>query len=166
MDSRKSDLIAAAAFLAGAAAMAYESFSEVYQASGAGVAHDAVFYPRIVLAAIVLLALLLAASALSRGRGTRESRKPAPQADAVAAPFGWKPVVAIVVATAVYAALMPTAGYLVSTLMFVAMVPPLLGFRRWKALALTVLLFPLASWLLFTRVIAIPLPAGVLSFLG
>ena len=166
MASQKSDLIAATAFLGGAAVMVYESFSDVYQTSGAGVAQNAVFYPRIVLAAIALLALLLAASALTRGRQPSKAQASATLADEGAAAFGWKPVIAIVMSTTIYAALMPFAGFLVSTLLFVAVAPLLLGFRRWKVLALMIALFPLGSWLLFTRMIHIPLPASTLSILG
>ncbi len=157
MDSRKTDLIAAAAFLATAAVMIRESFDEIYQASGVGVAQDAVFYPRIVLGAIVALALMLALQAWLGAR---------PPSQAEDAPFRWRPVIAIIASTASYAALIPLAGYLMSTLLFVAVVPVLLGFRHWRAWALTVVLFPLGSWLLFTRVIKIPLPTGTFSFLG
>jgi putative tricarboxylic transport membrane protein len=148
MRRRTVDLIAATAFLAGVAVMTWESYADTYLETGQGVAHDAVFYPRILLGVIALLAIMLGVSALARHSS----------ADAPIAAMRWRVAAALVVATSLYVVMMPLFGFLATTIVFVAVVPVLLGFRRWIMLAIVIALFPLVSWWLFVSFIGIPLP--------
>jgi hypothetical protein len=163
------DLLGAGAFLAGAAAMGWESFSDVYRGTDVGVAHNAVFYPRIVLTITAVLALVLAGRAL-----LARARLPGPNTVAArrldVTPEGpalsWRPVCWLIGASIAYVASMQVLGYVAATTAFTAVTPALLGFRRWKTLALVALLYPLGTWLLFAQVIRIPLPVAGLPGLG
>ncbi len=163
------DLLGAGAFLAGAAAMGWESFSDAYRGTGVGVAHNAVFYPRIVLAITAALALVLAGRALlARARllrlrtGTGRMTEVAPRERSLR----WRAVWWMIGASIAYVASMPVLGYVAATTAFIVIVPALLGFRRWKVLALVALLYPMGTWVLFAWLIRIPLPAAGLPGLG
>ncbi len=148
------DLTAVAAFLALAVLMATESCSDVYRSTSAGVAHDPVFYPRIVIAAIVLLSLAIGVRALLAWRG----------ADAAGgrgdARYGWRLAAGLAIACCGYVALMPVTGFLVATLAFSLVAPVVLGLRDRRAALLVAVGFPAAAWVLFAWVIRIPLPEG------
>lgn len=162
MRPHASDLLAAVGFLAGAGVMISESFSEDYRSTGVGVAHDAVFYPRIVLALIVVLALLLAVRAIRAGVSAQHATRDDAGTHPVSA--RWLPATGMIMAAVGYAVLLQGIGYIAATFVFVAVTPILLGFRQWAPMIITTLLFPLASWFLFAKVIGIPLPSG--SWLG
>ncbi len=151
MRARTRDLITAAAFLVAAVAMARESMSELYSPVGASIANDPVFYPRILLAVIAILAGTLFVSAW------RTRQEPVRTAS-----LHWRAAGTMMVAATLYVAAMPWLGFVASTAVFLAIAPVLMGFRRWVALALVAVVMPLVCWLVFVRLIRIPLPAATL----
>ncbi|MCL4748105.1 MAG: tripartite tricarboxylate transporter TctB family protein, partial [Burkholderiaceae bacterium] len=100
MGTRSQDLISAAVFLAAAAAMAWESSSELYSQAGASIAHDPVFYPRILLVAVAILAVSLIVSAL------RRKYEPVPIVS-----LRWRAAGTLMVAATLYVAAMPWLGF-------------------------------------------------------
>ena len=155
MRQRTPDLIAATAFLAGVAVLTWESQAEVYLESGQSLAHNAVFYPRILLGLTALLASMLFVAALSR-RGVRVR--------AGATSYGR--VAALAGVVSLYVIAMPLLGFLASTIAFLAIAPVMLGFRGWVTIALVAALFPLVSWWLFVSFLKIPLPGATMLWAG
>ncbi|MGE0313164.1 MAG: tripartite tricarboxylate transporter TctB family protein [Lautropia sp.] len=158
------ELTAAAAFLAFAATMAVESCSDAYRSTGAGVAHDAVFYPRLVIAAIATLSLLIGARALM---ALLHPAAPGAQAPGTPAPgrWAWRPAIGLVLACCGYVGLMQVAGFAIATAGFALVAPAVLGLRDLRVAALVAVLFPAGAWVLFAWVIRIPLPGGSLPWL-
>lgn len=69
-------------------------------------------------------------------------------------------------ALAVYAVLLEPLGYIPSTI-FIAMVTlRILGVMSWKVIILTSAVLSVSVYYLFTQLLGVELPAGVLSFLG
>jgi len=80
---------------------------------------------------------------------------------------GWPSVTAAALAAllCVYGYTLPLAGYLVGTLLFIGTGAYLLGERSWRLLLGLSTGVSLVVYLLFTQVLDIPLPAGLLEFM-
>ncbi|MEX0731160.1 MAG: tripartite tricarboxylate transporter TctB family protein [Aquisalimonadaceae bacterium] len=145
------DILSALVIVAAIAVMAWQSHIATFFSSGPGLAHDPVFYPRVVLAVAALLATAVIVQSV---RGLRQSE----QAD----PVRWGVLGGVIAATGVYVGLLVPFGYIVATAVFLVPSALVLGYRRWLPLLLVTIIFPLASWYVFVRIIGIPLPTGEL----
>jgi len=65
----------------------------------------------------------------------------------------------------VYGYTLPLAGYLVGTILFIGITAYLLGERSWRLLIGLSAGVSVGIYLLFTQVLDIPLPAGLLEFM-
>ncbi|MCL2896939.1 tripartite tricarboxylate transporter TctB family protein [Brenneria tiliae] len=105
------------------------------------------FFPGLLCIAMLLCALLL----LLEGRKKSAARRPA--ADSL------KPVLAAVAVIALYFLAFEPLGYLLDTLLFLAITMGWCHSKRLPAM-LAALLFSVASWYLFKYALNVPLPAG------
>lgn len=123
------------------------TFGEVSAFARQSAGRGPYFFPRIVLIALVFAECFLLWSVFARGE-TAEAR-----------PVGWK-FAGLVLATAAYCALIPWAGFLISSVLYGLAVPILLGRRDVLLLAVVSLVYSVALWMLFERVFLIILPAS------
>ena len=116
------------------------------------------FYPRVVLAALLGLSVLLLASGLRAGR-------PAGRADLGSWVAHHRLVLASFALFALYAFAMPRLGYLLSTTLFTAAMQWLLGRRGVRGLpgvAAVAVGTALVTWIVFERYLYVLLPRGLL----
>jgi len=66
----------------------------------------------------------------------------------------------------VYTALMNPIGYVLPTVLLAAVVLRITGVTSWKVVGLISVGLSVGSYVLFSRILGIDLPAGVLSFIG
>lgn len=112
------------------------------------------FFPLLVGITIIVLSLIL----LFRGW---LGRGEAPQ------PFGrWQKPVVMLAALFVYAVLLEPLGYIPSTIFIAAVTLRILGVMSLKLITLSSVVLSVFVYFLFTRLLGVELPAGVLSFLG
>ena len=111
------------------------------------------FFPLLVGVAIVALSLVL----LFRGW---MGRGPA------AKPFGrWQKPVVMLAALVVYAVLLEPLGYILSTIFIAAVTLRILGVDSLKLIAVSSVVLSVSVYFLFTRLLGVELPAGILLFL-
>lgn len=116
------------------------------------------FFPFIGGCLLIGLALVLLVQSLRRrDETTRES------GDATGTLR--KPVI-LIASLSVYTALIGPLGYVLPTIILVAVVLRVLGVTSWKILTLASLGMSVGAYVLFGRILGIDLPAGVLPFLG
>ena len=123
------------------------TFGEVSAFARQSAGRGPFFFPRIVLIALLVAECFLLWSAFSPP-GEDERR-----------PVSWK-FALLILATAAYCALIPVAGFLISSAVYGFAVPVLLGRRDVILLAVVSLVYSIALWLLFERVFLIILPAS------
>jgi len=112
------------------------------------------FFPFLVGSGIIALSLIL----LVRGWMGRTA---APKA------YGnWKRPILMVACLAVYSIVLDPLGYILSTIFIAAVTFRILGVPSWKVIGAGSLVLSVSVYLLFTRLLGVELPAGVLSFLG
>jgi len=115
---------------------------------------DPSFFPWIITACLLLLSVILLVQGLAApGKGS---------GDAVGAPPLRAPVV-FLVAFAAYVAVLPYAGFLLTSVPFFALLMALYGERRWGVIAAASLTVPVVLVLVFRHVFQVPLPKGVLA---
>ena len=151
MRRRLLDLLSAVAFLLAIGVMAWQSHVATFFPAGPGLAHDPVFYPRVLLAVAALLATVLLVQSLLRLREPERAQ-----------PLRWRILLGMILATSGYVLLLPVLGYALASGLFVLTASLVLGYRRWLPVSVVVVLFPLVSWYVFVAVMGIPLPAGEL----
>jgi putative tricarboxylic transport membrane protein len=111
------------------------------------------------------VALLVSAGLLwLESRLTRSKPQAAPSGDAVAGATHWRAVLGVVAWTAVYFAVFERLGYAVATSVYLLALMAYFNPGRWRANALTAVLFSLGSYLAFTRLFGATLAAGTLPF--
>ena len=133
------------AFLLGAAALWWESTSEKYAFTGTGTVKNAVFYPRILLIGVFILATVVVVRGLVR-RG-----EPVERSD-------WLTLAGMVVVTSAYTLLLPQIGFLFSSVLFVAVLPVLLGYRHLFVVLPLAVIFPSLTWYIFWITLKMSLP--------
>lgn len=72
----------------------------------------------------------------------------------------------LIVSMSLYTAVLGFLGYILPTLILVAVILRVTGVTSWKILGLASLGLSVGAYLLFGRILGIDLPAGVLPFLG
>jgi len=75
-----------------------------------------------------------------------------------------KPVI-LIVGLSVYTAALSSLGYVLPTIILVAVILRVLGVTAWKVLVLASLGLSVGAYVLFGRILGIDLPTGVLPFL-
>ena len=94
---------------------------------------------------------------LGRGKSSQQPREA----------FGkLRPPVILIVSMSVYTAVLEFLGYVLPTIVLVAVILRVLGVKSWKILGLAGLGLSVGTYVLFGRILGIDLPAGVLPFLG
>lgn len=131
----------------------------------------AAFFPRLLAIFLALLALLLVVGGLvPRGGAAPQGKRPAlaggeglgedaPTGEEISHTF----LLGTMGLSTLYVILLPLAGYLILTPLFLLAVIRFLGKRSWIQNVATALLLTAALYLLFARVLGVPLPAGILS---
>jgi putative tricarboxylic transport membrane protein len=112
------------------------------------------FFPFWVGFGIIALSLVLLVQGW-RGRGK------APKA------YGnWQRPLIMVAGLAVYSVVLDPLGYILSTLFIAAITLRILGVLSWKMIGVSSLVLSVSVYFIFTRLLGVELPAGILSFLG
>jgi putative tricarboxylic transport membrane protein len=112
------------------------------------------FFPFLVGFGIIALSLILLMQGWL-GRGT------APKA------YGrWQRPLIMVAGLAVYSVILDPLGYVLSTIFIAALTLRILGVVSWRVIGTSSLVLSVSVYFLFTRLLGVELPAGVLSFLG
>jgi putative tricarboxylic transport membrane protein len=112
------------------------------------------FFPFLVGFGIIALSLIL----LFQGwRGQSKAPK---------AYGNWQRPLIMVASLAVYSAVLDPLGYIPSTFFIAAVTLRILGVMSWKVIGLSSLVLSFSVYFLFTRLLGVELPAGVLSFLA
>ena len=137
--------IVGGAFLLGAAVLWWESTSEQYALTGTGTVNNAVFYPRILLIGVFVLATIVVIRGVMRRGG------PVDRLD-------WRTFTGMLVATAAYALLIPEIGFLFSSILYCLATPLLLGYRRWVVVVPVAVVFPAVTWYVFRIALKMSLP--------
>ena len=147
---RRADGVIGLGLLAFAALYFQQSFS-----INTGFASDLLgptFFPRLLAAALALLALMLVA----RAAWNRSDRAPPP-----AARVGV--FIGVVGLTAAYALFLPVVGFLLATPVLVGAVIALMGLREWRPLLGTAIAVTVVLYLVFVRFLHVLLPPGLLG---
>ena len=105
---------------------------------------------------LVILGVLLAIAGLREARRRAASGNAAPAADDA----GGYAHVALIVALLAYAVVLPVAGYVASTVVFMLAVFRIMGVSSWVRAALGAIAITALFYAAFTRVADLPLPRG------
>ena len=140
----------AAATLAGSIFLFWHTFDPIYQTSFAAAGRGPMFFPRIILGLMIALAAAVVLRSLAgrslAGDGASMERRAV------------LPVTIAVVLTATYVFAIPETGYLLATLAYALLLPPVFGDRKPVTIAGFALCYAVATWFLFERVFLIILP--------
>ena len=117
------------------------------------------FFPYVVGGAAALIGLWLVVAVL---RGDRATPEESEDVD-INQKTDWRTLAILVGTFVAYILIINPLGYLLSTMLFFGGTAFALGARRPRSLVLTTLLVPLATFLIFTRLLGIYLPNGVLE---
>ena len=112
---------------------------------------------------LIVAALLLLCGLLLLGFGRME-KKPGPETNASAGTGGYGLLGLIVTAYILYALAVPVLGYLLSSILFFAVIFFLFEARPWLKIALLGLGLALISNFLFVHLLNVPLPKGWFKF--
>lgn len=116
--------------------------------------------PRLLGIALLVSAGLLWLERRLIGRKSESATVDAPPAGGT----HWRVVLAVVAWTAVYFAVFERLGYAVATSAYLLALMAYFNRGRWRANALTAVLFSLVSYLAFTRLFGATLAPGILPF--
>lgn len=131
----------------------WHTFDPAYDTAFAAAGRGPVFYPRILLGIIIVLAATIALQSLFRTAGR--------PADAAPKQAGWRALPALLAAialTAGYVMAFSAAGYLLSTIAYALLLPLVFGYRNPLAIGAFALSYAVATWYLFEKVFLIILP--------
>lgn len=117
-------------------------------------------FPRLLGAGLLLAAFALLVETFSSRR--RAVRIAGGHGGADRGPYGL--VAAVVVWIGLYVAAFEPLGYALSTTLFLAALMSYFRPRRWTGNLLTAILYSFASYWMFSRLLAVSLPRGVLPF--
>jgi putative tricarboxylic transport membrane protein len=78
----------------------------------------------------------------------------------------WQRPLIMVAGLAVYSIILDPLGYILSTIFIAAITLRILGVMSWKVIGASSVVLSVLVYFLFTRLLGVELPAGVLSFLG
>lgn len=124
------------------------TFGEVSAFARASAGRGPYFFPRVVLILLLIVETVLLFSVFSPRHPMVSRRLPSLRMGL------------LIAATAAYCALIPLAGFLISSVIFGIFVPLLLGRRDYGVIIAVALVYSTAVWWLFERVFLIILPAS------
>ncbi len=136
----------------------WHTFEPAYDTAFAAAGRGPVFYPRILLGIIIVLAATIALKSLFQTSRVQISRRPA---DAAPDRAGWRALPALVAAialTAGYVMAFSAAGYLLSTVVYALLLPLVFGYRNPLVISAFAISYAVATWYLFEKVFLIILP--------
>ena len=125
----------------------YHTLNDIYKVSVFTAGRGPVFFPQILLGAMLLLSIGVIIE------GFKENLNPitGKQALLVAATLGL---------TGLYIYAITAAGFLISTIIFVFILPWLLGYRDGKAIFVITIFYPVTVWYVFEKFFMIILPSS------
>ncbi len=138
-------LLVGLAFAAATVALGLHSFSDIYETAYQTAGRGPVFFPRILLSAMLLLSLLVVLD------GLRQKPLQLPARET-------RTVLAAIAVTALYVFSITAIGFLLATVVFLFLLPLILGYRRLVILAPFSLGYAIGTWYLFEEVFQIILP--------
>jgi putative tricarboxylic transport membrane protein len=125
----------------------WHTFDPVYQTSFMTAGRGPVFYPRIILWAMLLFSAIVLWE--DRGKGANNEARGA---------YGW--TIAALVATGLYTLAITRIGFVFSTVIFMCVLPWFMGYRRIPVILIIAVLYTLAVWYVFEKVFLIILPSS------
>jgi hypothetical protein len=125
----------------------YHTFDDIYNISVVTAGRGPVFFPKILLSAIFLLSIGVIIE------GFKEKFNPITGKQFLV-------VVATLGLTGLYIYAITAAGFLISTIIFVFILPWLLGYRDWKAIFVITTFYPVIVWYVFEKFFMIILPSS------
>lgn len=149
----KGRLSLAAALAAAIAAISifliWDTFSAGYHTSLIVAGRGPVFYPRIILVSMLLLALIVLWQSHAQ-----------PSGPSVVDLGAMVRLMAAIVLTGLYVFAITQAGFVLSTLIYTALLPLLMNYRRPIVILLLAIIYTLAIWYIFEKVFLIVLPSS------
>lgn len=125
----------------------YHTFDDAYSVSIITAGRGPVFFPRILLVAMLMLSLAV------MWEGRQEKSIPISGQQLL-------PVIAAIGLTGFYIFAITAAGFLISTTVFVFILPWLLGYRNVRLIVVVTALYPVSVWYLFDKIFKIILPTS------
>ena len=125
----------------------YHTFDDIYKISIVTAGRGPVFFPQILLSAMLLLSIGVIIE------GFKEKFNPITGRQLLL-------VLATLGLTGLYIYAITAAGFLISTLVFVFILPWLLGYRNWKAIFIITIFYPVTIWYVFEKFFMIILPSS------
>jgi putative tricarboxylic transport membrane protein len=144
--------VVAGLLLMATAYLFYHTFDEAYQTSILTAGRGPVFFPRIVLGAMLLFSLITLVEGQIKSR-SGDDRDGGP---------GLAPRVLLpaVVVTGGYILSISWAGFVIPTVIFTFLLPLVLGYRNWLLAAAISISYTISVWYIFERVFLIILPSS------
>lgn len=112
------------------------------------------FFPFLVGFGIVALSIIL----LIQAWFGRDKGSPKTSGD------DWRKLAILVAGLVIYAGILEPLGYVLSTIFMATVTMRVVGLTSWKKISMVSLVLPIGVYFLFTRVLGVELPAGVLPF--
>ena len=113
----------------------------------------------VITAVVLLLEILRSRKILAASPGRAPATAPDPASRGALAVVG-----AVAVSTFVYFMLFERLGYVLATTLYLLVLTGYFNRGKWVANVLTSVLFPLVSYLMFTKLLGVTLPPGILPF--
>jgi putative tricarboxylic transport membrane protein len=127
--------------------LVWHTFDPAYETSFMTAGRGPVFYPRIILWAVLLLSIIVLVQARAESRDEEEP-----------GPYGW--TIAALVATGLYTLAITRIGFVISTLAFTVVLPWIMGYRRVPIILGLAVIYTFAVWYVFEEVFLIILPSS------
>jgi len=125
-----------------------ETQSDKYQETGIGFSNNAIFYPRILIAILVVLSIAMFLESMLPGRAIPEEEEKK----------ALIPVYIVIALSAVFAGVFSLFPFLITSIPFVFCLGIMLGYRRYQYLLITSISLPLIVSFTFENILGIPLP--------
>ena len=125
----------------------WHTFNEAYQTSILTAGRGPVFFPRIVLGAMAVISLIVVVEGLGE--------KSDPMSFSAFAVMGLA-----IALTGAYIFSINWAGFVIPTLLFTALLPFVLGYKKWKTVLTISVIYTLSVWYIFEKIFLIILPSS------
>jgi len=125
----------------------WHTFDDVYQTSLLTAGRGPVFFPRIVLGAMAVFSLIVMVEGLG------ETCEPVSLSAFAVAGLA-------VALTGAYIFSINWAGFVIPTVLFTALLPFVLGYKKWKTVLTISVIYAFAVWYIFEKVFLIILPSS------
>ncbi len=125
----------------------YHTFDESYQTSIQSAGRGPVFFPRIILGAMLLFSVIVIVEGLDKVREKISAKT-------------LMVVLAVTAFAGLYIFSITVAGFIISTVVFTFVLPGLLGYRKWHIALAVAAIYPVAVWYIFDKFFLIILPSS------